>query len=129
MMKDKIVILFVTFMLAGIFPTWSQPNSRATQQEQKANGNELAVRAQTRYPGTKDMPDDVMWTREIYRTLDLTQGENGALYYPVEPMDDRMNLFSLIFKLLATKKIPVYEYQLDGVERFLLIKRLSLSMC
>ena len=117
-MKHKVVILFGAFMLATMLPAWSQSSSRAAQPEKKAAGNELTVRAQTRYPGSNDVPNDVMWTREIYRTLDLTQGENGSLYYPVEPMDDRMNLFSLIFKLLATKKIPVYEYQLDGVERF-----------
>ena len=117
-MKHKVVILLGAFMLVTTLPAWSQSSSRATQPEKKTASNELTVRAQTRYPSSSDVPNDVMWTREIYRTLDLTKGENGSLYYPVEPMDDRMNLFSLIFKLLATKKIPVYEYQLDGVERF-----------
>lgn len=29
-----------------------------------------------------------------------------------------MNLFTLLFKLLNTGKIPAYEYQLDGIEKF-----------
>ena len=29
-----------------------------------------------------------------------------------------MNLFTLLFKLLNTGKIPAYEYQLDGIENF-----------
>lgn len=74
--------------------------------------------AQRQYPGSANLPDDVMWMREIYRTLDLTKDTNGALYYPVEPQGNRMNLFTTLFRLLAQKKIPAYEYQLDGTERF-----------
>lgn len=74
--------------------------------------------AQRQYPGSPGLPDDVVWMREIYRTLDLTKDTNGALYYPVEPQGDRMNLFTTMFRLLAQKRIPAYEYQLDGTERF-----------
>lgn len=116
MMKRKIIIAVGVTMLLGILPTWAQPKARAAQEENKS-ANELSVRAQTRYPGSKSLPQDVVWTREIYRTLDMTKEENGTLYYPVEPMGDRMNLFSLIFKLLGQKKIPAYEYTLDGTER------------
>ncbi len=54
--------------------------------------------------------------REIYRTLDLTKDTNGALYYPVEPQGNKMNLS--LFRLLAQKENSAYEYQLDGTERF-----------
>lgn len=74
--------------------------------------------AQRQYPGSPGLPEDVVWMREIYRTLDLTKDTNGALYYPVEPQGERMNLFTTLFRLLAQKKIPAYEYQLDGTERF-----------
>ena len=74
--------------------------------------------AQRQYPGSPGLPDDVVWMREIYRTLDLTKDTNGALYYPVEPQGNKMNLFTTMFRLLAQKKIPAYEYQLDGTERF-----------
>ena len=117
MMKRKIIIAVGFVMLLGILPAWTQPKARAAaQEEEKAASNDLSVRAQSRYPRSKELPQDVVWTREIYRTLDLTKEGNGALYYPVEPLGDRMNLFSLIFKLLATKKVPAYEYTLDGIE-------------
>ena len=74
--------------------------------------------AQRQYPGSPGLPEDVVWMREIYRTLDLTKDTNGALYYPVEPQGNKMNLFATVFRLLAQKKIPAYEYQLDGTERF-----------
>lgn len=116
MMKRKIIIAVGVAVLLGTLPAWAQPKARAAQEEDKS-ANELSVRAQTRYPHAKALPQDVVWTREIYRTLDMTKEENGALYYPVEPIGDRVNLFTLIFKLLAQKKIPAYEYRLDGTER------------
>ena len=52
----------------------------------------------------------MVWQREIYRYVDLLKENNAALYYPVQPVGDRMNLFSLIFKLLSEGKIPAYNY-------------------
>lgn len=60
---------------------------------------------------------DAKWLREIYRYLDLSKEKNAPLYYPVTPEEGRVNLFTLIFKLLAEGKIKAYEY-LDGKERF-----------
>lgn len=117
MMKRKISIAIGVLMLLGTLPMWAQPKARAAKEEAKDAKQEMSVRAQTRYPRSKALPEDLIWTREVYRTLDMKKEENGALYYPVEPIGDRMNLFSLIFKLLAQKKIPAYEYLLDGTER------------
>ncbi len=120
-MKKYIVLLCMAWalLLVGL-PAAAQPNARRTQQEAsnvKGRNGELSARALARYPRTQALPNDLIWTREIYRTIDLTDGVNGALYYPVEPIGDRVNMFSLIFKLLGSKKINAYEYQLDGVER------------
>lgn len=76
------------------------------------------VQAQRTYPSSSSLPDDVVWMREIYRTLDLSKDTNGALYYPVEPQGEKVNLFTALFRLVAQKKITAYEYQLDGTERF-----------
>lgn len=86
----------------------------------------LPASAQREYPSAGAVPEEAVWTREIYRTLDLTRDENGALYYPVEPQGDRMNLFTTLFRLLAQKKINAYEYQLDGTEHFTESARIGL---
>lgn len=75
-------------------------------------------RASLMFPTAVDVPEDPSWRRDIYRSIDLTKDENAALYYPVEPQGNSMNLFTLLFKLLNTGKIPAYDYQLDGVENF-----------
>lgn len=109
-----IIVLFCTTV--GMYQVVAQPKARKAKQEAKETGPSLSVRAQTQYTGQVIMPEDVVWKREIYRTLDLKQEKNTALYYPVEPIGDKMNLFTLIFKLLADGKISAYEYRLDGNE-------------
>ena len=64
------------------------------------------------------MPEDVVWRRDIYREIDLKKDANAGLYYPVEPIDRQVNLFTYIFKLALNGYIPVYEYRLDGNEVF-----------
>jgi len=39
---------------------------------------------------------DVMWAKDIYRVIDLKQKQNLQLYYPLNPINDRYNLVSLI---------------------------------
>lgn len=114
-------ICIVTFLctLIATQQVMAQPPLRRAQQEKKeskSSAPELSVRAKSQYTGQLSMPEDLIWQREIYRTLDLKNAKNAALYYPVEPVGNRMNLFTFIFKLLAENKIPAYEYRLDGTE-------------
>ena len=64
------------------------------------------------------MPTDLTWRRDIYRELDLKKEKNAALYYPEEPLGDRVNFFTLILSLIQDGKIKAYEYRLDGNELF-----------
>lgn len=70
------------------------------------------------FPTAVAVPEDVAWRRDIYRSLDLTQDENAALYFPVEPQGNQVNLFTLLFRLLNTGKIPAYECKMSGLEDF-----------
>ena len=68
------------------------------------------------------MQEDVVWRRDIYRELKLTEDANAGLYYPVEPVGSQMNLFSYIFKLMMNWPtrggIAAYNYRMDGNEMF-----------
>ena len=63
-------------------------------------------------------PEEVVWRRDIYRELDLTDDTNAGLYFPVEPQGKQLNLFTYIFKLAQNGYIPVYEYPTDGSDNF-----------
>lgn len=79
---------------------------------------QVTDRASLQFPAATDMPEDMVWKRDLYRQLDLTQDKNAPLYFPVEPQGRDINLFTLMFRLMLDGKIPVYEYGLDGNESF-----------
>ena len=98
----------------------AQPAARRQQQQQAAQqqAGQLSVRAQISFPTQIPMSEDVVWRRDIYREIDITQDANAGLYYPVEPVGSQMNLFTYIFKLVMRRAVPAYEYRLDGNEVF-----------
>ena len=98
----------------------AQPAARRQQQQQAAQqqSGQLTTRAQISFPTQAPMDEDVVWRRDIYREIDLTQDANAALYYPVEPSGSQMNLFTYIFKLVMRRSVPAYEYRLDDNEVF-----------
>ena len=120
-MKRVLFLLMIT-LIAG--DTMAQPKARRQQQTQQKAGQKqsqsqgMSMRARLMFPTAIDMPEDVVWRRDIYREIDLSKDANGGLYYPVEPMDREVNLFTYIFKLALNNYIPVYEYRLDGNESF-----------
>ena len=95
-----------------------QPKAQQQQKKQQAQSQGMSMRAKLMFPTAIDMPEDVVWRRDIYRELDLNRDNNAGLYYPVEPIDKQVNLFTYVFKLALNGYIPVYEYRLDGNEVF-----------
>lgn len=105
----------------------AQPKKSRVQQAQNAqqkqqNGSTaqggMTQRMRVMYPTAVEMPEEVVWRRDIYREIDLNEESNSGLYYPVEPMGKQLNLFTYVFKLALNGYIPVYEYRLDGNELF-----------
>lgn len=117
----RLLSVFIIILVA--FTAAAQPKARrnaAARSSQQANGasQQMTQRARLMFPTAIDMPEDVVWRRDIYREVDLMQSANAGLYYPVEPVGKEMNLFTYIFKLALNNYIPVYEYRLDGNEVF-----------
>lgn len=118
-MKLKSLIAIATLALCAQ-GAMAQPKSRlqAKAEAEKKADTSLSERAKAQYTAQMPSPTDVVWKRDIYRTLDMTKEKNAALYYPVEPLGDRANLFTLIIRLVADGKVPAYEYRSDGNELF-----------
>ena len=115
-------ILFLFLLLGMVQGIWAQPEARRQAAAQKKaaqqNGDTPTLRAQIYFPTAIPMDEDVVWRRDIYRELDLNSEANAALYYPVEPKGNQMNLFTTIFRLMMTGKITVFQYRMDGNESF-----------
>lgn len=99
--------------------TASGSQKAGSAKAQQSNADNMTLRAKLYFPTAIPMDEDVVWRRDIYRELNLTDDANAALYYPVEPTDGKMNLFTYIFKLMFTGRVPVYQYRMDGNEDFL----------
>ena len=124
-------VLLVLFTIhCSLFTAMAQPKQRrnlqrteqqqSQQQKKSTSSSGMSLRAQISFPTAVDMPEDVVWRRDIYREIDLTKDENAGLYYPVQPEGKQMNLFTYIFKLAQNNYIPVYEYSIanDGADVF-----------
>lgn len=118
-MNSRIIISF--FAIAALSLSISAQPQRRVQEKKAAEENKavtLSPRAVAQYPAQATNPSEVSWKRDIYRELDLKKEANAALYYPEEPLGDRVNFFTLVFNLILEGKITAYEYRLDGNELF-----------
>ena len=102
---------------AGAQPPARNKENTKKENKQAAQAIGLSERAKSQYPSTVT-PQEVDWKREVYREIDLNKEENAPLYYPVEPMDNSMNLFTLLFRNILNGNITAYSYTLDGNESF-----------
>ena len=116
-------LVFIMMILLMADAAVAQPKKRRNQQQteqqrRKSPSSAMSMRAQISFPTALDIPEEVVWRRDIYRELDLTDDANAGLYFPVEPQGKQLNLFTYIFKLAQNGYIPVYEYPTDGSDNF-----------
>ena len=119
----KGILLFYLFTFLPSTALAQPPQRRAEQQaqqqaQQRNPSSAMSMRAQIAFPTAVEMPEEVVWRRDIYRELSLEEDANAGLYYPVEPQGKQLNLFTYIFKLALNGYIPIYEYPTDGSDVF-----------
>lgn len=116
----KIMKRFVKHLVAVValtalcLPTMAQTLSTLNT---KKDDTGMSVRAKARFSGLNEADNDAVWTRIIYRQVDLNKEQNMPLYYPEEPIEGSENLFRLVLNLLCKNEMQAYEY-LDGRELY-----------
>ena len=111
-----VLALFIFAQNAQAQPPTRRGNDKTIKKESVANVK-LTERAKAQYPDIA-VSEDVDWRRDIYRSLNLELEDNATLYYPVEPMGEKVNLFTLLFRHVLSGDITAYKYNLDGYESF-----------
>ncbi len=91
------------------------PSKRKVKKDKAEKNTRLSVRAKEFNKNLRGNYTTTPWKRIIYRELSLDSVANTALYYPPRPTQERQNLFTTLFALIAKGEIPAYEY-LDGEE-------------
>lgn len=125
-MKRTFLIIFAVLLCGTIMaqPAKRRTTTTATAQPGKTAATTTSAtaavpdRASLMFPTKDEMPEDVSWRRDIFRQLDLKRNKNAALYYPVEPDGQQMNLFTCLFRLMLTGRVNVYNYKMDGNPSF-----------
>jgi gliding motility associated protien GldN len=59
------------------------------------------------YPFVREA--DVMWSKRIWRMIDLREKMNLPLYYPVTPNADRISMWDAIYCAVKTHEITIYQ--------------------
>lgn len=111
-------LFFVLLGVALYVQAEAQPARRRVKPNDADKAEKTVDRASLQFPVAVEVPEDVVWRRDVYRQLDLTLDKNAPLYYPVELSAGQINLFTYLFDLLLTGKITAYQYKLDGNESF-----------
>lgn len=123
----KRLFLSITIILSSLFcmqTVFAQQDglreriARRQAQQNRQSVPQLSVRAANMNESQTQNVENAPWMREVYRFLDMEKEKNASLYYPETPIGDRMNLFTMMFKLLATGDVKAYEYLVDGKEVF-----------
>ena len=112
------IICHLSFKAASAQPKARRVQQQAEQQKKQSPSSAMTKRAQISFPTALEVPEDVVWRRDIYREINLEQDANAGLYYPVEPQGKQLNLFTYIFKLAQNGYLPIYEYPTDGSDIF-----------
>ena len=113
----SVLILLLSFAQESFGQDQTRQRRMRASQENADNTPALTERAKIKNEVNSQEPSHTAWLREMYRFIDLTEEANAPLLYPTEPIGDRQNLFTLLFKLVLDGKVNAYNY-LDGKEIF-----------
>ena len=102
----KYIVTSLLLVSAAILPLMAQDNGgvvrRRTPGGRDADKDATGMTQRMKSFYEEDEPSDanIEWMRVIYRSIDLTDVTNMALYYPELPNEDGQNLFFIIMRLL-----------------------------
>lgn len=63
------------------------------------------------YPSLREA--DILWSKRVWRIIDLRERMNLPLYYPITPKDDRYSLISILLYGIQHEGLPVYSINDD----------------
>ena len=68
------------------------------------------------YPMVREA--DIMWSKVVWRIIDLREKMNQPLYFPTEAIGDRMNLIELLLQSIKEGGLQAYAAPLDDPNEF-----------
>lgn len=122
----KISALLTVLTTQGIFSNYifSQqvlPSSGVTVESNVLDGvyvqEHIPTKRVIQYASLREA--DVLWSKRIWRTIDLREKLNHPLFYPLEPLSDRRSLWDVIrYGVLEEGAITIYDLKSDFDDQF-----------
>ena len=118
-MKNYIILFISTLISCSL--SGQLPGSGVSTQSGVLDGvyiqEHIPTKRVVQYPHLREA--DVMWGKRVWRTIDLKEKMNHKLYYPIEPLSDRLALFDIIrYGALDEGSLTVYELGADLDDKF-----------
>ena len=121
MMKRKALFFTILFSLAPAAYMLSVAQTGVTQTTQPGTPqmyvdsqeivnvyDRIHIRDKKPIPYVPVREADVMWSKDIWRIIDLREKMNQTLYYPLEPLNERMSLFGVIMHGIRENNLHAY---------------------
>lgn len=103
-MRKQFIVLFllVAFGFAGSFAQTEggAPLDNIFEKEHMQN------RRPVPYPSLREA--DILWSKRVWRIIDLREKINLPMYYPIQQKEDRMNLVSVLMEGVQYHGLPAY---------------------
>jgi gliding motility associated protien GldN len=96
----------LSLLLLGVVFLMSQQGATA-QDEKTLYQKQIQDKRAIPYPFLREA--DVMWSKQIWRVIDLREKMNFPLYYPTtDEVSDRLNLFNILLTKVKTGELEAY---------------------
>ena len=106
-MKKAIIVVFLMAILSFISFKIEAQEPIFNELDNVYVKEHVANRKPIPYPTIREA--DIMWSKRVWRIIDLRERINLQMYYPTTQMDDRFNLVNLLLNGILDGKIQAYD--------------------
>lgn len=102
-LRNFVLVLLMQLCIEGLFP--AQVHAQVAQYPYVKEN----TRTRRAVPYVHERETDIMWSKRVWRTLDLREKFNHPLYFPESQINDRKSLFDIIKDGLMSNAIHAFD--------------------
>lgn len=106
-------IYFIGLVVLGVALSVSDSSAQRTSKpiDNIVEKEHVSNKKPVPYPSLREA--DILWSKRVWRIIDLRERMNLPMYYPITPKDDRYSLISILLYGIQHEGLPVYSINDD----------------